>query len=66
VTTAIVGVGNLGKRAARDLVNGGERVVLAARDEAHAAALATELGPLASAAPVRQAIAAADTAVFAV
>jgi predicted dinucleotide-binding enzyme len=66
MTTAIIGVGNIGGALARDLVRGGEPVVLAARDEAHAAALAQELGPLASAAPVVEAIVQADVVVFAV
>jgi predicted dinucleotide-binding enzyme len=66
MTTAIIGTGNIGGQVARYLVAGGERVVLAARDESHAAALANELGPLASAAPVRQAIEDADAVVLAV
>lgn len=66
MTTAIIGTGNIGGQVARHLVAGGERVILAARDESHAAALADELGPLASAAPVRQAIAGADVVVLAV
>jgi predicted dinucleotide-binding enzyme len=66
MTTAIIGTGNIGGQVARHLVAGGERVVLAARDESHAAALADELGPLASAAPVRQALAEADVVVLAV
>src|SRR5438105_49405 len=66
MTTAIIGVGNIGEQVARHLVNGGEPVVLAARDESHAAALAKELGPSARAASVRQAIAEADVVVFAV
>jgi 8-hydroxy-5-deazaflavin:NADPH oxidoreductase len=65
MTTAIIGTGNIGGQVARHLVSGGERVVLASRDESHATALADELGPLASAAPVRQAIAEADTVVLA-
>jgi Trk K+ transport system NAD-binding subunit len=39
MTTAIIGVGNLGSVLARHLVQGGESVVLAAPDDAHAAAL---------------------------
>ena len=66
MTTAIIGTGNIGGQVARHLVAGGERVVLAARDESHAAALAKELGPLASAASVRQAIAGTDVVVLAV
>ena len=66
MTTAIIGVGNIGGRLARDLVRGGVAVVLAAKDEAHADGLARELGELASAGSVEEAIAAADVAVFAV
>src|SRR6266536_1520042 len=35
MTTAIIGVGQIGGGLARDLVGGGERVVLAARDQSH-------------------------------
>lgn len=66
MTTAIVGVGNIGSTLARHLTAGGEPVVLAARDTARAAALADELGPLARAASVDDAIWGADTVVFAV
>jgi predicted dinucleotide-binding enzyme len=65
LTTAIIGVGNLGGTVARHLVDGGESVVLAAKDEAHAKALADELGPNASAASVEDAIAGADVVVLA-
>jgi 8-hydroxy-5-deazaflavin:NADPH oxidoreductase len=66
LTTAIIGVGNIGSPLARHLVGGGEPVVLAAKDEAHAQALAQELGPLARAASVEDAIADGDVVVFAV
>jgi len=66
LTTAIIGVGNLGGTVARHLVNGGETVVLAAADEAHAKALAAELGPNASAASVEDAITSADAVVIAI
>ena len=66
MTTAIIGVGNIGTSVARHLVDGGERVVLAAREESDATALATELGELASAASVEKAITDADVVVFAV
>lgn len=46
MTTAIIGTGNIGGQVARHLVAGAERVVLAAREDSHAAALANELGPL--------------------
>src|SRR5213594_2520948 len=66
MTTAIIGVGNIGKSVARHLVRGGERVVLAAHEESNAAALADELGELASATSVEKAITDADVVVFAV
>jgi 8-hydroxy-5-deazaflavin:NADPH oxidoreductase len=66
MTTSIIGVGNLGGTVARHLVNGGETVVLAAKDEARAQELADELGPLASAASVRDAIDGSDAVVLAV
>jgi predicted dinucleotide-binding enzyme len=65
MTTAIIGVGNLGGTVARHLVSGGESVVLAAKDEGHARALADELGPNASTASVDEAIAGADVVVLA-
>jgi 8-hydroxy-5-deazaflavin:NADPH oxidoreductase len=65
MTTAIIGAGHLGSALAQHLVRGSERVVLAAEDESHAQQVATELGPLASAAPVREAISQADTVVLA-
>jgi 8-hydroxy-5-deazaflavin:NADPH oxidoreductase len=65
MTTAIIGTGRLGGTLARLLVNGGERVILAASSEAQAAALAQELGELASAGSVRKAITDADVAVLA-
>src|SRR6201993_533403 len=66
MTTAIIGTGNIGGTLAKHLVRGGEPVVLAAKDEAHAATLAQELGELARAASVEEAIADADAVVFAV
>jgi predicted dinucleotide-binding enzyme len=66
MTTAIIGTGNIGGTLARHLVRGGEPVVLAAKDEANAVALAQELGQLARAASVEEAIADADAVVFAV
>jgi predicted dinucleotide-binding enzyme len=66
MTTAIIGTGNIGGTLARQLVGGGESVVLAAKEEANAASLAQELGELARAASVEDAIAEADAVVFAV
>jgi 8-hydroxy-5-deazaflavin:NADPH oxidoreductase len=65
LTTAIIGVGSIGGALARHLVAGGEPVVLASKDESRAEALAQELGPLAHAASVEDAIAGADAVVFA-
>jgi 8-hydroxy-5-deazaflavin:NADPH oxidoreductase len=61
MTTAIVGVSNIGGALARHLVAGGESVVLAAKD----GSLADELGPLTHAASVENAVAGADAVVFA-
>jgi 8-hydroxy-5-deazaflavin:NADPH oxidoreductase len=66
MTTSIIGVGKLGGTVARHLTKGGEPVVLAARDETRAQALARELGPLARAASVEDAIAGADVVVLAI
>jgi len=65
MSTAIIGTGNLGGTVARHLVGGGESVVVAAKDESKAKALADELGPNARAASVEDAIAAADAIVLA-
>jgi 8-hydroxy-5-deazaflavin:NADPH oxidoreductase len=65
LTTAIIGVGNIGSTVARHLVAGRETVLLAAKDDAHAKALANELGPLARAASVDEAIGGADSVVLA-
>jgi len=66
MTTALIGVGNVGRPLAQHLVAGDEPVVLAAKDRSRAEALAKELGPLARAASVEDAIADTDTVVFAV
>lgn len=66
MTTAIIGIGNLGSRVARNLVQGGEPVVLAARDQSGADALAAELGALASSASVVDAVSQADAVLLAV
>src|SRR5207244_12576028 len=66
MATAVIGIGNIGGALARNLVRGGDPVVLAAKDEANATALAQELGELARAASVEEAIAEANAVVFAV
>lgn len=66
MTTAIIGLGNIGSRSARNLVQGGERVILAGHDQSSADSLAAELGPLATSAGVANAVSAADAVLFAV
>ena len=66
MSTAIVGVGNIGAVVAGQLVAGGEPVVLTSRDDARAESLAKTLGPLARAASVDEALSSADAVVFAV
>jgi len=63
--TAIIGVGNIGTIVARNLVQGGERVILANRDKSKAGKLAAELGDLATSAEVADAIAQSDVVVLA-
>jgi predicted dinucleotide-binding enzyme len=65
LTTAIIGVGNIGSALARHLVDSDEPVVVAAKDQSHAEARAQELGALARAASVEDAIEGADTVVLA-
>ena len=65
MTTAIIGVGLLGTAAARNLVQGGERVILANRDKSKADKLAVELGDLATSAEVSDAISKSDVVVLA-
>ena len=65
MSTASIGVGNLGGTVARHLVAGGESVVVAAKDESKAKALADELGPNARATSVEDATAAIDAIVLA-
>ena len=66
MSTAIIGVGSIGKAVATHLTDGGEAVVLAASPGAQAEKLARELGALASAASVAGAIERADAVIFAV
>jgi 8-hydroxy-5-deazaflavin:NADPH oxidoreductase len=66
MTTAIIGVGKIGGAVARHLVTGGESVVLATKEKSNAQPLARELGELARAASVEDAIADADAVLFAV
>ena len=65
MSTAIIGVGNIGKALAKHLADGGEPVVLAAHSESSARAAAVEIGGGATAASVQEAITNADTIIFA-
>jgi 8-hydroxy-5-deazaflavin:NADPH oxidoreductase len=64
MSTAIIGVGKIGSALAAHLVAGGEPVVLAAHEPPEAAV--KQLGSLASAAKVSDAIDAAEVVIFAV
>jgi 8-hydroxy-5-deazaflavin:NADPH oxidoreductase len=66
MSTAIIGTGNIGGAVARHLAVAGEHVVLASQNQSSAEQLAGQLGVSASPATVGDAIAAADTVVFAV
>ena len=66
MTTGIMGVGILGTTVARNLVQGGERVILANRDKSKADKLAVELGDLARSADVGDAITQSDVVVLAI
>ena len=66
MTTAIIGIGNLGATVARQLASGGEPVILSATSQAKAKKLAAEIGGAASAAlNNRDAIQRADNVLFA-
>ena len=66
MTTAIIGIGNLGATVARELASGGEPVVLSTTSQAKTKKLAAEIGGAASAAlNNRDAIQRADNVLFA-
>jgi glyoxylase-like metal-dependent hydrolase (beta-lactamase superfamily II) len=62
----IIGLGRIGSPLAQEIVAGGQAVVLAARDQSKATALANRLGPLASIASIQEAITRADVVIVAV
>lgn len=66
MTTAIIGVGNIGGAVARHLASAGEPIVLTAQSRDKADQLASELGSSASAADVAEAIEQADAVILAV
>jgi len=66
MTTAIIGIGNIGGTVARELASGGEPVVISAVNPDDLARLAAEIGSRATAAPSnRDAVQRADTIVLA-
>jgi predicted dinucleotide-binding enzyme len=66
MTTAIIGIGNIGGTVARELASGGEPVVISAVNADDLAKLAAEIGSRATAAPSnRDAVQRADTIVLA-
>ena len=66
MTTAIIGIGNIGGIVARDLATGGEHVVLSAGNVDDVKKLAAEIGSLATAAETnRDAVECADNVVVA-
>ena len=66
MTTAIIGLGNIGKQVAANLVAGGRPVIVADHSDAKAQALARESGGKAKAAPVAEAIDEADIVILAI
>lgn len=63
---AIIGLGNIGKVVAKNLVNGNQPVIIASRNLDDAKALATELGSLAVAKETLEAIKEADVIILSV
>jgi 8-hydroxy-5-deazaflavin:NADPH oxidoreductase len=63
---AIIGLGNIGSRIAKNLTSGGENVVISERNLAKAQALAAEFGSKAKAMQVDEAVDAADIVILAI
>lgn len=63
---AIIGLGNIGKVVAKNLVNGGQPVIIASKKLADAQTLAQQLGNLATATETIEAIKAADVVILSV
>jgi 8-hydroxy-5-deazaflavin:NADPH oxidoreductase len=66
MSTAIIGLGNIGSRLAKNLTTGGENIIVAARTPDEAEELALELGSHAQAMTVEDAIANADVVILAI
>jgi predicted dinucleotide-binding enzyme len=66
MNTAVIGLGNIGSRLARNLATGGQKIIVTERTLAKAETLAGELGPNAQAMSVDEAIVKADALVLAI
>jgi predicted dinucleotide-binding enzyme len=66
MNTAIIGLGNIGSRLAKNLTAGGEKITVADKTLAKAEKLAGEIGSNAEATPVAEAIEKADVIVLAI
>lgn len=66
MSTAVVGLGNIGSRLAKNLTAGGEKIIVAAKTLTKAQELASALGSNAEAMPVADAIAKADVIILAI
>lgn len=66
MTTAIIGLGKIGSRLATNLVNGGEHVLIADHTFEKAQALAQELGSLAQARDIPEAVKEADVIILSI
>jgi predicted dinucleotide-binding enzyme len=65
-TVAIIGLGNIGSRAAKNLAAGGEKIIIADHSPQKAEKLAREIGAAARAVPDRDAIGQADVLILAI
>jgi predicted dinucleotide-binding enzyme len=66
MNTAVIGLGNIGSRVARNLTAGGEKIIVAGKTLANAEKLAGELGRNAEAMTVADAIGKADVVILAI
>jgi len=66
MTTAIIGLGNIGSRLARHLAAGGAQIIVAERTPAKAQSLAAELGKSVTALPMDDAVAQAKVVILAI
>src|SRR6202012_2156591 len=64
--TAIIGLGNIGSRLAKNLTAGGQEIIVADRTLPKAEKLASELGSNAQALPIADAIGKADALILAI